>query len=140
MDRFPPPFPSFPPTFPPNQKLLGPTPEERLGQFTFLVQTFGAHAVSPRFDPIVHYRNIVGGSLDAEICEDVDNYIHDHGCVSFCCFSFMNFCRLSWMLVFFVVGSGSGVVRTCHGQHQGFRGERLFVPGPIRCCRYPPEV
>ena len=44
-------------------------------------------------------------------------------CVSFCYFSFMNFCRLSWMLVFFVVGSGSGVVRTCHGQHQGFRGE-----------------
>jgi len=46
-----------------------------LGQLTFLVQTFGAHAVSPRFDPIVHYRNIVGGSLeDREICQDVDDY------------------------------------------------------------------
>jgi hypothetical protein len=39
--------------------------EERLGQLTFLVQTFGAHAVSPRFDPIVHYRNLVGGTLVA---------------------------------------------------------------------------
>ncbi|CAJ1374488.1 unnamed protein product [Effrenium voratum] len=36
---------------------------ERLGQLTWLAQAFGAHALIPRFDPIVHYRNIVGGQV-----------------------------------------------------------------------------
>jgi len=63
---------------------------ERLGQLTFLVQTFGAHAVSPRFDPIVHYRNIVGGPVmdntkDFEtIVRHVGSLGVDHIVFSFC--------------------------------------------------------
>ena len=67
-----------PPPFPPFTTET-PCPEERLGQLTFLVQTFGAHAVSPRFDPIVHYRNIVGGSLeDPEIWKKMWMIMNDH--------------------------------------------------------------
>jgi len=63
---------------------------ERLGQLTFLVQTFGAHAVSPRFDPIVHYRNLVGGPImdnmkDFEtIVRHVGSLGVDHIVFSFC--------------------------------------------------------
>ncbi|CAK9053249.1 Uncharacterized protein SCF082_LOCUS29039 [Durusdinium trenchii] len=63
---------------------------ERLGQLTFLVQTFGAHAVSPRFDPIVHYRNIVGGPImdntkDFEVVvRHIGSLGVDHVVFSFC--------------------------------------------------------
>lgn len=63
---------------------------ERLGQLTYLVQTFGAHAVSPRFDPIVHYRSLLGGQVmdntrDFEVVvRHVGTLGIDHIVFSFC--------------------------------------------------------
>jgi len=37
--------------------------QERLDQVTYLARTFGPYALSCRFDPIVHYRSIIGGPV-----------------------------------------------------------------------------
>jgi len=64
--------------------------QERLGQVTYLAQTFGPHALSCRFDPIVHYRSTLGGPVrdnlkDFEvIVRHMGNLGIDHIVFSFC--------------------------------------------------------